>query len=128
MGHKRYTPKSTPYNEEDPLGLIQKEKELEKKLNEPSPVQLFIESEARKKDEARRFRIEKPTYHELRTEFAEIMHKLIGMVVIFECRGRYVKGRIDKVQYGVFRVLERGTKKSYWVDFDECLSIKSNYT
>jgi hypothetical protein len=106
--------------------LVAKEKSIEKRLNEPSVVQQFIENEARKKDEARRFRIEAPTEFELMNELKEIVQKLIGMVVTFERRG-YCHGRIIRVNKTFFDVELRGTKEKVLVDFNEILRLSNNY-
>lgn len=127
MGN-RFTPKGTKYNEEDPLGILAQEAEIQKKIDFPNPIQRFIESEALKKDKARMFRINRPSRYELELDFEDILKKLMGMVVTFETRKGYIRGRIDRIWNGCVRAVQRGTKKEYWVDFDEVLSLKRNYS
>jgi len=123
-----YTPKGNKYNSEDPLGLIQKERELEKRLTEPNPIQRFIEAEALKKDKARQLRaIIRPLYKELTEEFNEIIQKLMGMVVTIETQIGYIKGRIKSIGNGMVCIEQRGNKKEMWVDFDECIDLSNNY-
>ncbi len=121
-----YNPQGKRYNFSDPLGLVAHEKSIEKRLNEPSVVQSFIENEAIKKDRARRFRIEAPTKLELMYELKEIVEKLVGMVVTFERRG-YCHGRIKYVSSTFFEVELRGTKEKVLVDYDEILRLRNNY-
>ena len=75
MGN-RFTPKGTKYNEEDPLGILAQEAEIQKKIDFPNPIQRFIESEALKKDKARMFRINRPSRYELELDFEDILKKL----------------------------------------------------
>ena len=122
-----YNPKGNRYNFEDPLGLLQKEKEIEEKLKSPSPVTLFIENEAIKRDERRSLLIAKPTQFQLLLELEEIIKSMIGMVVTFETKRGYLHGRVVGVGAKFFNVELRGTKKKMIVDFDETLKLRKNY-
>ena len=127
MGHKRFSPKGTPYNETDPLGVIKHEEDIARRLEEPNPVQLFIENEAKKKDEARRLRPERPTKYQLLLEYMEVVKKLYGMVVTFETKSGYKRGRITGIGNSCLKVSLRGTKEEMWVDFEEVLKLSQNY-
>ena len=127
MGHRLKNFHGNTFNEEDPLGVLEAQQEELRKLNEVSPIQYFIEHEAKKKDEARKFRIEPITQVELANDYFDIHAKLIGMVVIFKKGRHFIKGRIDKVMSGFLKILERGTKIEYYPNFDEVLSLKRNY-
>ena len=128
MGHKRFSPNGKSYNEQDPLGVIAHENEIEYRLTEPNPIQKFLETEAIRKDEARKLRIEqRPSYNQLRQEFKEIIHKLIGMVITTETSKGYKKGRIIAISNGMVHIETRGDKKKMWVDFDEVLKLTQNY-
>ena len=124
-------PAGNKYNELDPLGVLAHEEDLERKLTEPNEIQKYIEANAIKKDEARKFRLgfrlERPTYAELSQEFAEIVVGLLGMVVTTEAKGQYVKGRIIDVNSGMVKIETRGKKDKMWIDFQECLKLKNNY-
>ena len=122
-----FNPKGNRYNSEDPLGLLQKEKEIEEKLKFPSPVTLFIENEARKRDERRSLLVAKPTQIELLYELEEIIKSMIGMVVTFETKRGYLHGRVVGVGAKFFNVELRGTKNEMIVDFDETLRLGKNY-
>ncbi len=122
-----YNPKGNRYNFEDPLGLLAKDKSIEDKLQNPNPVVLFVENEARKRDETRRFLIEKQNKYQKLCEIRKIFLKMINMVVTFETKRGYLHGRVTGLGSGFFNVSLRGTKESILVDFDEVLRLRNNY-
>ena len=129
MGRNRlFDPSGKPYNDEDPLGLLEKEFEEKDRKENPDLVQLFIEREAIKKDRARQFRINPPSRYELIFDFKEIIGKIKGMVVIFKKHNRFVKGRVQNIiGEEHLKVLEKGTKLPFYVQFKEVLSLRDNY-
>ena len=126
MGHKRFNINGTAYNEEDPLGVLKHEKDVEE-ASAPNPITNFIESEARKRDVARKFNIVKPSFVELMSELQSIYKKLVGMVVTTESKGKYVKGRITTLGNNILTIKIRGNKKDLWIGFSEVIKLRNNY-
>ena len=126
-----YTPTGKKYNWEDPLGVIKHEKEVEHKLTEPNPIIKFIEDEANKKrltmEMKVQLRLTPPTIEELRNYFNDAIAKLLDMVVTYETKSGYKRGRIKCIGKNSLQVELKNTKVKKWVDFDEVIRLKKNY-